>query len=306
MKTVVIALGGNALLSPSGKQSFSKENQNIDRVTKSIAMLCKKEDYRILITHGNGSQVGDELMRNEHAKNNVPKMPLYILNAETQASIGSVIETSLRNNFRKIGVRKSICVILAHVLVDEKDPAFKSPSKPIGPFYSKAELKYELGLEKFDYITSGSKYRRIVASPKPKEILELDSIKSEISGHVIVTCGGGGIPMVKRSSGLAGIDSVIDKDLTTQLLASSVKAEKMVILTNTDYVYGNFNPKTNKIKKVKSSVIKKNLKKFERGTIRPKLDACVKFIESGGKEAYIGDVFSLEQILEGRSGTMIY
>lgn len=306
MKTVVIALGGNALLSPSGKQSFSKENQNIDRVSKSIARLCKRENYRILITHGNGSQVGDELMRNEHAKSNVPKMPLYILNAETQASIGSLVETSLRNNFNRMKVGKSICVILAHVLVDEKDPAFKNPSKPVGPFYSKAELRYELRLEKFDYITSGAKYRRVVASPKPRKILELDSIKSEMSGHVIVTCGGGGIPTVSRRGSLAGINAVIDKDLTTQLLASSVKAEKMVILTNADYVYGNFSRKTNRIKKVRSSVIKRNLKKFEKGTIRPKIEACIRFVESGGKEAYIGDVFSLEHILEGKSGTMIY
>ncbi|MDE1870630.1 MAG: carbamate kinase [Candidatus Micrarchaeota archaeon] len=306
MKTVVIALGGNALLDPSGKQSFSMENENIGRVSKSIAELCKNRNYRVVITHGNGSQVGDELMRNEHAKMQVPKLPLYILNAETQALIGSILETSLRNSLNAMKVRRSVCVILAHVLVDKEDGAFRNPSKQIGPFYGNKELGRELALGRFDYIKSGSKYRRVVSSPKPKGILELDPIKSEVSRHIVITCGGGGIPTVRKGKMFYGIDAVIDKDLTTQLLANSINAEKMIILTNTDYVYGNYGKHANRIKEVRASTIKRRLEKFENGTIRPKIEACVRFIENGGKEAYIGDVFSLDAILKRKSGTMIH
>ena len=236
------------MLNPSGRQSFAKENRNIDKVSRSIAKLCKNSNYRIIITHGNGSQVGDQLLRNEHAKRYVPRLPLYILNAETQALIGTVIETSLRNKLALLGIKRDVCVILAHVFVDKGDSAFRKPTKQVGPFYSKKELDNELKLDRFNYIKSGSRYRRVVASPKPKEILEVETIKAEFTNKIIVTCGGGGIPTIKNGKELAGINAVIDKDLTSQLLANSVGAETMIILTNAEYIYADYEKKKGRIK----------------------------------------------------------
>lgn len=306
MSSIVIALGGNALLDPSGKQSFSKENKNIGNVSRSIARLCKNTDYSIVITHGNGSQVGDELLRNEHAKRYIPKLPLYILNAETQAMIGTIVETSLRNSLNAAKINRRVCVVLAHVLVEEKDPAFAKPSKPIGPYYSEKELNEELKSTRFSHVKLDDGYRRVVASPIPKEILEIGAIRAEAEKGIVITCGGGGVPIIKRSGGFLGIDAVIDKDLTAQLLATDIGAEKMVILTNTDYVYENHQKKEGAIKTIRAKELKKRLGLFEDGTIRPKIAACIKFIEKGGKEAYIGNVFELELIMKGRAGTRIY
>ncbi len=306
MKSIVIALGGNALLSPSGKQSLSRENKNIDRVSRSIAEFYKNTRSNIVITHGNGSQVGDELMRNEHAKKYIPKMPLYLLNAETQALIGTVIETSLRNSLNSLKISKEVCVILAHALIDENDPAFKKPSKQIGPFYTEKELYDELKLSKFSYIKSSQGYRMVVASPRPKEVLEVEAIIAEVNKNIVITCGGGGIPTIKRHGALSCIDAVIDKDLTTQLLATSIGADTMIILTNVDYIYENYEKQTGKLKEIRASELKKRLRKFEEGTIRPKIEACIRFIESGGKQAFVGDVFKLDLILKGKSGTKIY
>ena len=232
---LVIALGGNALLDPSAAQSFRNEGRSIDRVCRSIARLAKKN--RVIITHGNGSQVGDELVRNERAKAFVPKMPLYLLNAETQASIGSMLETSLRNSLNSLRVKRDVSVVFSHVLVDRNDPAFKKPTKPVGPLYTERGLKAELRISKFHYIKVGSRYRRVVASPKPKRILELRAIEECSKAGIVIACGGGGIPVVNRDNDIHGVNAVIDKDRATQLLASSLNADRMVILTNVDYVH---------------------------------------------------------------------
>ncbi|MGD0728581.1 MAG: carbamate kinase [Candidatus Micrarchaeaceae archaeon] len=303
MDSVVIAIGGNALLDPSGKQSLFNENRNMERISKSIVKLLKTN--RIILTHGNGSQVGDELARNEHSKKFMPKMPLYVINAETQAQIGTLIETSIRNSMEELGIRKDVSVILTHVLVDKNDPCFKKPSKPIGPLYTKKELQNELKLDKFDYIKIKSKYRQVVASPKPKKILEEESIKMQSKNNLVISCGGGGIPMVKRGKKLYGISAVIDKDLTAQLLASSVGAETLVILTNEHYLYKDYKKRKGLIKEISIKKLKPLLNTLEEGTIRPKVEACIKFIENGGKRAYIGNLFELELMLNEKSGTLI-
>lgn len=306
MELIVVALGGNALLSPSGGQSFSKERSNMDRISRSIVELCKREKCNVVITHGNGSQVGDEIMRNEHAKKFIPQLPLYILNAETQAQIGSIIETSIRNSLQRLKIKREVSTILAHVLVDKGDGAFRSPTKQVGPFYTKGELNKELKLDRFDYIKLKGKYRHVVASPKPKRILEIDSIRVQCEKGIVITCGGGGIPTTKENGRLMGINAVIDKDLTTQLLANSIKAKRMVILTNTDYVYVDYNGTQHPVGAISSERLAKLIPESEAGTIRPKLEACMNFIENGGKEAYIGNIFKLDLILKGMSGTKIY
>lgn len=304
MKTLVIGLGGNALLDPSGKQSFATENRSIYHITKSIALVSKSTKFRILITHGNGSQVGDELMRNEHAEGSVPKLPFYLINAETQASIGTVIETSMRNSLNSLGISKEVCVVLSHVLVDKNDPAFEKPSKQIGPMYTIEELKDELKLDRFNYLKIGSKYRRVIASPKPVGILELKTIKYA-RGDIVIACGGGGIPVIVDGKGIAGVSAVIDKDFSTQLLANSVGAETMVILTNAGCIYRDYKRKKGQIKNIAAKDLKKMLPDLEEGTIRPKAEACVRFIENGGREAYIGNALRLGRILNHTSGTRI-
>lgn len=300
---IVIALGGNALLSPSGRQSLSTASRNMDRVSESIARLCKR-DYQIVITHGNGSEVGDELIRSERARRYVPEYPLHILNAETQASIGTIIVTSLMNRLNAFGIRKDVCMVLAHTLVDRNDEAFKNPKKPIGPFYTKAELRSELRVSRFDYIKHGSKYRRVVASPKPLEILELNGIREAMRTGIVVTAGGGGIPVMRQGKGFKEIDAVIDKDLTSQLLANSIGADRLVVLTDVDYIYSG-RRMSDPLKEVRAGQLKKILNRLEEGTIRPKAEACANFIKNGGKEAYVGNVFRLESILAGNSGTRV-
>ncbi len=305
MGTIVIGIGGNALMQPSGKQGMAEELRNINRVADSIALLCKKGSDRIIVTHGNGTQVGDELERNEHARRYVPELPMHLLTAETQATIGSVIATALRNRMNAHRIDRNVEVLLAHVLVDRNDPAFIKPTKQIGKLYSMAELRKELKLGRFDYVKSGSKYREVIASPRPKVVLEADAIARAARHSVVVTCGGGGIPMAMGNGKLAGVSAVIDKDRTTGLLASSLKAERMVILTNSDYVYYDYPKKGKPIRNAKAHELRKALGRFEEGTIRPKLESCIDFVEKGGREAYIGNIFMLERILSGRSGTKI-
>ncbi len=306
MERIVIAVGGNALLDPSGGQSISRENRNMTKVSDSIAKLCKTGSYSVVVTHGNGSQVGDEIERNEHAKSRVPKLPLYALNAETQATIGSVIETSLRNSLAKAKVKRGVCAILAHVLVDKRDAAFGHPTKQVGPFYTRAELRAELRLDRFDYIERNGKYRMVVPSPEPLRILEIDSIKAAANEGIVVTCGGGGIPSSVEGGRVRGVNAVIDKDLTSQLLATSLGASRLVILTNADRLYRDFSDRGSGISEIRASEAKRLARGMEEGTIRPKAEACARFIENGGKAAYIGNIFELEGILAGRAGTTIH
>ena len=304
MKRIVVALGGNALMDPSKEQNISKEQLNMDKI--SIDIIKLSQFYEIALTHGNGSQVGDEISRNEHAKSKVPKLPLHILNAETQASIGSIIELSLKNAANKLKIKSNISVNLAHVLVDQNDPAFNKPVKQVGPFYGKKEFLEEYKLNKFEYIKSGDKYRMVVPSPMPIEILEINAILKLIPNNIIITCGGGGIPIVYKNKKISGIPAVIDKDRTSQLLANSIDAEKLIILTNAEFVYTNYSDKESALRSIKANEINKMLNLFEHGTILPKIEACIQFIKNGGKEAYIGNIFKLNDILKGRSGTLIY
>ena len=304
-KTIVIGLGGNALLAPGKSQSISIEIGNAVKVMRCVAKLVKSGRYNIVITHGNGPQVGDELVKNVHARKLVPALPLYVLNAETEASIGTVLETTLRSELKKLNVNKEVGVLLTHAVVDKKDTAFLKPTKPIGPFYSKAELMSELKLKKFSYIKVGAKYRRVVPSPRPASILEAKIIQTMIGNTVMIVAGGGGIPVVESNNGYTGVDSVIDKDMATQVLANAIGAEEMVILTDVDCVYRDFKSRKNCIGRIGARELKPLIKDFEVGTMRPKLEACIRFIENGGNVARIGDISKFLEVIEGKSGTTI-
>ena len=282
--------------------TFGVQSKNAARAAHTLAPLLA-QDRRFLITHGNGPQVGEELLRNKYALGHVPSLPMHILNAETQALIGSIFETALLEEFRKMGVSKGVSTIVTHVLVDKDDPGFKRPTKPVGPFYTKKQLEGELKKEGFEYAKFGGEYRRVVASPKPLEILELEAIKQAAERGIVICCGGGGIPILKGIGFHSG-RAVIDKDLTSALLAYSVGASELTILSNVDHIN---DPKTGKpIRRTTAKELKKRLGEFEEGTMQPKVEACINFIDGKkGRIARVGNLFKVTEKAGTDFGTTI-
>jgi carbamate kinase len=302
METLVISIGGNALLNPytSNTKKLSIHNTNINYVSKDIAKLSK--NYKILLTHGNGTQIGNELIKNLNSS--VERLPLYLINAETQSSIGSTLELSLNNR----NLKRKFITILTHVVVDKKDKAFANPTKPIGLFYNKTEFINKFKKTDFNYIIKNNKYRIVVPSPLPKNIIEISSIKYMLNNFNVICGGGGGIPIIykdKEKGEFRGIDAVIDKDLTTQLIANKINAKRMIILTDVDYVYRDINNKDTKISEINIKELNDIINEFEEGTIKPKLKACINFIENGGELAQIGNLNKLSDIINKKSGTLI-
>lgn len=298
MSGIVVAVGGNAISDPSSLGDPKSQQANIRKVAREIAKLYSKGE-KVVVTHGNGPQVGRELERNEIAAKLVPALPLYYLTAETESVIGSMMVIALSEELITMGQKPEICTVISHVIVDPK----RAQMKPIGPTLSGSQLKEELKRGKFKYITSGGKYRRVVPSPKPLRVLESDMIQSLAAKGIVIAGGGGGVPLVLKNKRYVGVESVVDKDLTSSILASDIKADKLVILTDTDYLCSTKGGR--QIKSIKASQASKLVASLEEGTIRPKLQACIDFIRSGGKAAYIGNLYKLPEILNEKSGTKI-
>ncbi|MDE1865590.1 MAG: carbamate kinase [Candidatus Micrarchaeota archaeon] len=299
MSGIVVAIGGNAISNPASLGDPRSQRANIRKVAREIADLYLKGE-KIAVTHGNGPQVGRELQRNEIAAKLVPELPLYYLTAETESVIGSMVSIALSEELILMGKRPEICTVISHVIVENS----KNPQmKPIGPLLSQAELESELSRGSFRYIKKGPKYRRIVPSPKPLRILESDMIKSLYGKGIVIAGGGGGVPMRMKGGMYSGVDAVIDKDLTSSILARDIAAQKLVILTDTDYLYSTNSRKA--IKSVSIRSLEKMMGDLEEGTIRPKVQACIDFIKGGGRAAYIGNLYKLSDILAERSGTKI-
>ena len=302
MAYIVIALGGNALLRKGQKPSCSVQMNNIRKTARSMAWALSKLNMPFVLTHGNGPQVGDEFLRNLYAKE-VPATPLYLLNAETQAYIGSMLQLALEEQFRLLGKALKICTIITHTVVSKGDLAFKKSTKPIGPFYTKAQLDAELKREHFQFVRVRGMYRRVVPSPKPTSILEAAQTKALLdAGYSVICCGGGGVPICKEKSGFSGANAVIDKDRTTAMLADLLKAKRMIILTDVDSVRDQMGRRA---KSMSASEIKRSLNYFEEGTMRPKLESCMLFVSKAGRQASIGNLYKLDKILKGKSGTVI-
>src|SRR5204863_3961260 len=224
--TAVVALGGNALMRPGQRGTAAEQRANLREACEALRPLLDEDE--LVITHGNGPQVGNELLRHERAADEAPPLPLYLAVAQTQAEIGALIESELA----PVAGRAVAC-LLTHVVVAEDDPAFADPTKPVGPFYDEArarELESERGWKVIH--DAGRGWRRVVPSPQPLEIVELDSIRSLLEGGaIVVACGGGGIPAARRDGRLAGLDAVIDKDRASSLLARELGADRLVVLT---------------------------------------------------------------------------
>ena len=297
--TTVIALGGNALMRAGERGTAAEQLANLREACAAIAPLL--DDPQVVVTHGNGPQVGNELVRQERAADEVPPLPLYLAVAQTQAEIGALIETELR----PVAARPVACV-LTHVRVDEDDPAFADPTKPVGPFYDSAQaevLERERGWHvKAD---AGRGYRRVVPSPAPLEILELDAIKALLgAGTCAIACGGGGIPVASRNGRLGGIDAVIDKDRASALLARELRAERFVILTDVPAVLRNYG--TDEAEEVRALTPREAedlLGELAEGSMRPKVEAALAFVRATGGEALITSPAALQEALAGRAGT---
>jgi carbamate kinase len=313
-KLAVIAIGGNSLVRDNAHQTVKDQYDAVCETAKHITGMIE-QGYEVIITHGNGPQVGFILRRSEIASETagMHPVPLVTCGADTQGAIGYQIQQAMDNEFRRRGMNKSAATIVTQVIVDVNDPAFEDPAKPIGSFYTEEQTK-KIQKENPSWVMvsdAGRGYRRVVASPLPQEIIESDIIKKLVgAGYCLVAVGGGGIPVIKQEDGtLAGIDAVIDKDFASSLLATQINADVLIISTGVPKVYLNYGkPDEKALDKVTLNELKKYVeeKHFAPGSMLPKIQAIIKFLESGGKQAIITNPESLEEAVAGKTGTHIY
>jgi carbamate kinase len=304
MTTTVIALGGNALLRPKQKGRYDEQVSTLRMVVKGIAKMAKK--HALVLTHGNGPQVGRILLQQEKAKDLTPPMPLYVCVAQSQAQIGLIIQEALGKQLRKQGIGKPVVTFITRVLVDKKDKAFRNPTKPIGPFYT--EKEYNTLRHKWRMVKDRGGYRRVVPSPDPVEIVEAKAITRLAKEFIIVACGGGGIPVVRKGNGWQGVDAVIDKDLAAEKLAEVIGADLLIILTDVENVSLNYGkPEQKPIQKMTVKQAKHYMKQgyFPAGTMGPKILAGIRFLEKGGEKVIITSFDMLEKALKEKAGTLI-
>lgn len=296
-KLAVIALGGNALLRGNEIGTIDEQEKNTFDTCKQLVGLIKK-NYNIIITHGNGPQVGNILLRNEAGfdKYKIPQMPMDICVADSQGGIGYMIERMMRNVLTEEKIKRNVVTLVTQVLVDKQDQAFENPTKPIGPFYLKEEA--DLLAKKNNWVfkkdARNRGWRKVVASPTPIEIVNQKVIRSLAnSGRIVIAVGGGGIPVYKHENGyLEAIEAVVDKDLASAVLASNIKADAFYIITDVPKVYVNFGkPDQKSLDNVKVSQAQKylDLEEFGAGSMAPKIRAAIKFASTTGAESVITD-----------------
>jgi len=299
--TAVIALGGNALIRPGERGTAAEQRANLRATCAALRPLLA--DGELVVTHGNGPQVGNELVRQERAADEVPPLPLYLAVAQTQAEIGALIESELA----AVADRPVVCV-LTHVSVDEDDPAFERPTKPVGPFYAEEQAR-ALESERGWTVAhdAGRGWRRVVPSPEPLEIVELEAVRTLVAaGTIAIACGGGGIPVSSRNGRLSGVDAVIDKDRASSVLALALGAKRLVILTDVDAVSRGWGtPAQEDVRDLDAAGAEALLPELATGSMRPKLEASLAFARATGHEALITSAASLGEALAGRAGTRV-
>jgi carbamate kinase len=305
MKKLVIAIGGNAIEIPYQEANINEKLRNINIVCKQIAELIKR-GYKVLITHGNGPQIGNLLLQQMKTK---VKRSLSEMTAITQAEIGYLIQQSILNFLNDA----KVATVITQVLVDINDPAFKDPTKPIGPLFTENEIKEIASMLNYQYKKVSVKnlegYRLVVPSPKPIKIIEENIIRNLVENDVIVIAGGGGgIPVILKNGKYEGVDAVIDKDLTAELLARIIKAELLLIVTNVEKVKINFKkPNEKDLDMIKLNEVIKYMEEghFEEGSMKPKIQACINFLKGGGEIAIITSMEKILEAIEGKAGTRI-
>jgi carbamate kinase len=294
----VVALGGNALLGAGERGTAAEQRAHLAETVPALAPLVRAGP--VVVTHGNGPQVGNELLRQELASAEAPPLPLWLAVAQTQAEIGALLEAELRRAFER-----PVTVVLTHVVVDERDPALADPTKPIGPFYDEPrahELERDRGWKVI--ADSGRGWRRLVASPTPVEIVELDAVRTLVdAGTIVVAAGGGGIPVVRRDGGYVGVDAVIDKDRASSLLATGLGARRLVVLTQVAAVYRAFGTGAQtRVPELRPQRDEAILTELPAGSMRPKVEAAFAFVQKTGGEALIT---SAQALRNGEAGTRI-
>jgi carbamate kinase len=311
MPRLVLAIGGNSLIPDKDHQSVQDQYAAADETSDHIAGLIE-QGWDVAVSHGNGPQVGFILRRSELASSELHEVPLDYCGADTQGAIGYMLQQNMFNDFAERGIKKSVVTVVTQVEVDANDPAFASPSKPIGSFMDESEAFRRRDDEGWDIKEdAGRGWRRVVASPQPMKIIELDVIKGLLdSGIATIAVGGGGIPVVTNAEGkLEGIAAVIDKDLASALLATQVDADLLLISTAVEQVALNFGtPDQRWIDQMTLAELKGYLAEgvhFAEGSMAPKMRAVVQFLEAGGKEALITDPSNLERAMAGDTGTRI-
>ena len=306
-KTAVVALGGNAI-GTTGREDIHQQFANTRKSLSGILELVK-EGYQLAITHGNGPQVGNALLRVERTMDTIPALPLGVIVADTEGGMGYMIEQSLQNKLHREGISRKVVTIVTQMIVDRNDPSILNPTKPIGPFYTKEQAerlaKINGWIIKED---AGRGFRRLVPSPIPTEIVEKDIIKFLVqSGTIVIAAGGGGAPVYVEEDGTyEGVDAVVDKDRASAVLARDIGAEALVILTSVDKVCLNYmNPDERPLSWVSVTEVKRYMAEghFPQGSMGPKIGAAIQFLEAGGKQVIITSPGLIKEALEGKAGT---
>jgi carbamate kinase len=308
-KTIVVALGGNAILQPGQKGTAQEQLKNVDDTAAQVAQLIAA-GYRVVLTHGNGPQVGALLIQHEAGSAQVPALPLDVCGAQSQGQIGYMLQQCLGKRLAELGIAKPVVTVVTQMLVSLDDPAFQKPNKPVGPFYSEEIARRRMAATGEVWVDdAGRGWRRVVASPDPISIVERGAILALIeSGAVVIANGGGGIPVVKRDGYYAGVEAVIDKDLGAERLAMDVNADVLLILTDVPRVALNYKqPNQVDLDAMTLEDVTRYHKEgqFKAGSMGPKVEACRRFVEAGGEVAIIASLANAIDALAGTAGTRV-
>lgn len=309
-KIALVAFGGNALL-PENQRGLQAEQMANARKAAELMLPIVRKGYELIIVHGNGPQVGNLLIQMEEAVNKIPPYTLDVCDAMTEGSMGYMLERALTNELRRKSVDKEVASLVTQVVVDKDDPAFQKPTKPVGPFYSKYRAQMLAREKKWTMVEdAGRGYRKVVASPRPIDVVPNRVIRDLVeAGRIVIAAGGGGVPVVINGRGLfEGVEAVIDKDYAASLLAREVKADLFIILTAVERVYLNFGrPDQTEVPVLTVEEARKHLAdgQFPPGSMGPKIRAAIEYIEAGGREVLITKDSHLKAALLNRSGTRI-
>jgi carbamate kinase len=306
---MLIAVGGNSLIRAGETGTVAEQWANARRTAAAIVQLIR-DGYRLVVTHGNGPQVGAQLLRSERASDQVPGQTLDVCGAASQGEIGYLLAQSLRDELAARSLQMQVVGMVTQTVVRADDPAMQHPAKPIGPFYSHAQAEERRRVLGWHIVEdAGRGYRRVVPSPEPVEIVELDVIRSLMDqGVLVVACGGGGIPVVQSGRGLKGVEAVIDKDRASALLATRLEVDVFAISTDIDFVYLDYNRPTQRaLESVTASELEAYYLAghFPKGNMGPKVESALRFLKAGGKKVVITSYEHLTDAVEGRTGTRI-